>query len=257
MYTVAIYNFKGGAFKTTATHTLACGLAKMGKRVLVVDTDPQAHSTQLLGISPPRPALYNLMVRDAPIQESIVQINPNMYGGGTGAIAVLAGNDESAFIPMKIANPRKLERLLRKVSKYFDYCLMDTSPTPSLMSVVIYLASDAVLYTTKCEALHIDGLNRAIEARHEPDEMRQSVGLSPIEIVGILPAIYRKNTLEHSEYHQRLHEKYPGKILSPIGESILWAEASRLQRPVFLHAPDSTPARQALRFVNEFLERTA
>lgn len=255
MYTVAFYNFKGGAFKTTGTHVIACGLAQSGYRVLIVDTDPQAHSTQLFGLSP-APALYNLMVRDAPLKESILKINPMMHGGGDGTAAVLAGNDETAFIPMKIANPRKLQLLLQNVSNYFDYCLIDTSPTPSLMSVVIYLASDAVLYPTKCEALHIDGLNRAMEARHEPDEMRRSIGLPPIEVVGILPAIYRGNTLEHSQFYQLLLDRHPGKVLSPIGESILWAEASRKQRPVFDYAPDSKPAKQARRLVNEFVERT-
>lgn len=176
MQTIAIYNFKGGSFKSTATHTLATGLAIRGKRVLVVDTDPQAHASILLGVTP-QPGLYDLLVRDARWNDVLQQAPTANYTSKhvNGLIAVLPGDDETASIAnsKKITSPAKLRKRLQQIKDHFDLCLIDTSPTPSLMSSIIYLAADSVLYPTKPEALHFDGLQRAIATKHEIDEIRQ------------------------------------------------------------------------------------
>jgi len=155
MFTTAIYNFKGGAFKTTATHHLATGLAAKGKRVLVIDTDPQGHVSLLLGVKP-RPRLYDYLVRpnDTSFTDAAVSVPPEDYlpeGAATGGMIVLIpGNDETAAIGSRIKDPAILQKRLAAVADKFDYCLIDTPPTPSLMSIVTYAACDAVLYPTVC-----------------------------------------------------------------------------------------------------------
>ena len=263
MKSVAIYNFKGGAFKSTATYHIAAGLALRGKRVLVVDTDPQAHCTQMFGVRP-RPALHDFLVRKARFQDVAVLVPPERYTPEKmtprkgGYVAVIGGDSETTVIPMKLSDPLLLRKRLEAVSQGFDVFLFDTAPTPSLMSAVIYLAADYVLYPTKCEALHIDGLNRALEVRGTTNETRRTVNLPNINVLGILPAIYRYNTLEHAEYRQYLIETYGQDLVwKPIPDRIIWAEASREALPVFAYAPGTKAARDAWEMVIEFERRLA
>lgn len=253
MQTIAIYNFKGGSFKTTATHTLATGLAIRGKRVLVIDTDPQAHATKVLGIQP-RGGLYDLMARKAQWRDVLEVAPVEQYSQKKikGGILVVPGNDETQFIPLKVRNPLTLRNHLAKVAQHFDVCLIDTSPTPSMMSAVIYLAADKVLYPTKCEVLHIDGLQQALDNRDETNQLRKQSNLPQIEIFGVLPAIYRKNTLEHSEYLEVLKQEHGQIVWQPVADRIVWAEAARMMQPVFTYAPGSKAADDAWRLIQRF-----
>jgi len=261
MYTVAIYNFKGGAGKSTVTTHLAAGLALSGKRVLVVDTDPQGHASLLFGIKP-QPKLYDWIVRpestqfkDAAMLVPPEQYTPNgMESKNKGMVAVIPGNDETSFIPLKIRNPKIMRQRLAAVDKLFDVCLIDTPPTPTLLSVLTYVASDGVLYPTMCADLHIDGLVRAMEAREEAAAIRASMGLPDIDVIGIQPCIYRMKTLEHEEYLTWLKSQY-ADVWSPISQSVLWEEAARARQPVFMYAPETGAAKQAWQMVKTFHER--
>lgn len=232
--------------KSTVTTTLAAGLSEQGNRVLVIDTDPQGHATMMLGLSP-EPALYDLLVRNAPLSDAIRQSGSGVY--------CIPGNDETSLIPMKMSNPLLLRQMLDRLDSLFDLCIIDTSPTPNLFSAVIYYASDYVLYPTKCEALHIDGLQRAIEQKRQVDIMRTNNQIARIRTLGIIPAIYRGKTLEHREYHRALQAEYPGEVWAPVPQSIVWAEASRNQQPVFQYAPETGAASAAWNMIHTFQER--
>lgn len=254
MLTTAIYNFKGGAFKTTASHHLAAGLAIKGYKVLVVDTDPQGHVSLLFGIEP-TPKLYDYLVRpkNTPFKEAAMFIPKPHYASqdGDGMLFLIPGNDETASIGLRLTDPTILFKRLKAVSQHFDYCFIDTPPTPSLMSILIYTASDAVLYPTMCANLHVDGLVRAMEVRKEADTLRKGLGLPSINVLGIQPAIFRQNTLEHEQYYEWLKSNY-NNVWQPINQSVLWEEAARERMPVFTYAPDSKSAKQAWRMVNTF-----
>lgn len=182
----------------------------------------------------------------------MLEIAPqNNYGGGS-LVAIVPGNDESATVTLRMPSPQLLRRRLAQVEDHFDVCLIDTSPTPSLMSSVIYLASDSVLYTTKCEALHYDGLVRAMSARDDANELRQQGGIGPLQTLGVVPAIYRSNTKEHQDYRQLIEDRLSVGMFAPVPERIYWAEAAGMQQPVFAYAPDTAAARDAIRFINEF-----
>lgn len=256
MKNIAIYNFKGGADKTTITHTLACGLATDGQRVLVVDTDPQGHLALLFNVSP-EPRFYDYLARadrtqfaDAAISIPRSQYAPNA-SHNNGAVTLIPGDDETSLLPLRVKDPLLLRKRLNAVAGHFDYCLIDTPPTPSLLSVVINCAVDAMIFPTKCENLHIDGLTRALAARYDAREYRQ--GLPEIQVLGIQPSIFRAKTLEHQEYHAWLIENYGESLVwSPLSESILWPEATRARLPIMAYAPRSKAAREAWKMVRRF-----
>lgn len=259
MLTVAIWNFKGGSFKTTATHTLATGLALLGKRVLVIDTDPQAHTTQMLGLKP-KASLYDLLVRNAPLNEVIDRAPKQLYDPekrAKGEVIVIRSNDETGLIPMKMNDPLLLRDKVEALDNIVDFALIDTSPTPSLLSAVINIAADGVIYPTKCEALHLDGLVRAIEYTERINDMRGRVNLTAMRSLGILPAIFRRKTLEHTDLLKSLLKEYQEDVWKPIPDSILWAEAARNRQPIFTYAPNSNAAQAGLGMVDEFLERVS
>lgn len=260
MKTVALYNFKGGSFKSTATMNIAAGLAIKGRRVLVIDTDPQAHTTQMFGL-PAEPCLYNLLVRpeSTKLTDALRVADKSRYvpdgREATGDVIVISGNEESRLIPMQMKNPLLLRAYIQKLASTFDVALIDTAPTPSLMLTVIQLAIDAVLYPTKCEALHIDGLTHAMEWTESMRELRQTSNLGDTETLGILPAIYRSSTLEHAEQRQVLIDAYGELVWKPVPDRIIWAEAARMMQPVFTYAPNSVAAKDGWKLVNEFEKR--
>lgn len=259
MITVAFYNFKGGAGKTTATHHAATALAIQGNRVLVLDTDPQGHTSLLLGVQP-APSLHDWLVRPQTKFQNVVTVVPrenytpeNVEHHKEGMLAVIPGDAESSFIPMKQRDALFMYKRLKAISQHFDYCLIDTPPTPSLMSVLTYSAIDAVLYTTMCEELHVNGLMRAFEARLEADGFRAQRNAKPIHVMGIQPINFRGRTLEHNEQFEWLTGKFGvSMVWEPIPQSIFWAEATRERKPVFTYAPDSKAAQSAYKFVQHF-----
>lgn len=260
MQTVALYNFKGGSFKSTGTVNIATGLAIKGYRVLVIDTDPQAHATQMLGLAA-EPCLYNLLARpeSTKLTDVLRVADKALYTPEgrtvTGDVVVISSNEESRLIPMQMRDPLLLMNNLRKLSSAFDVALIDTAPTPSLMLTVIQLAIDAVLYPTKCEALHIDGLTHAMAWTESLRSLRETSNLGAAKILGILPAIYRSATLEHAEQRQHLIDAYGDLVWKPVPDRIIWAEAARMMQPVFTYAPNSSAAKDGWKLVDEFEKR--
>lgn len=254
MKTIVLYNFKGGCFKSTGTIHLAAGLAVRGKKVLIIDTDPQAHATRMAGLRP-SPALYDLLVRDASLKDVIRAIPSEQYtpDGMTnnGSLFVIGSNEEARTIPMQMDDPLALRERLEALDGVIDIVVIDTPPTPSLLSIVIYMAADYALYPTKCEVMHFDGLRQALVHRERAQHLRIGRNLGDIHVLGILPVMYRGKTQEHSEQRQLLIEQYGSLVWSPITDSIVWAEASRHRSPVFKYAPDSAAAKQAWGLVGE------
>jgi chromosome partitioning protein len=248
MKTIALLNEKGGCGKSTCAVHLAAGLAVMGKRVVLVDADSQGNAGYMLGFND-EPGLYDLVVRRAPLERVLRHVSPEVYEhpkhGVNGSLHLVVSNIETRTIPMNISSRNALKSQLVKLEGHVDFVIIDTSPTPSLMHAVIYDAIDTVLIPTKMEALHMTGMIKTLTHFNQAKRDRPS-----LEMGGIIPTIFRKNTLEHTETLSYLKDKYGNLVWPPIRDSILWAESSRLARPVWNHAPGSKTADYAWTMVN-------
>jgi cellulose biosynthesis protein BcsQ len=100
-----------------------------------------------------------------------------------------------------------------------------TSPTPSLLHGSIYLATDYIIYPTKCEYLSFDGLVESIKHREAAQAHRDKWNLGPIEVLGIVPTMYRNQTIEHSENLKELRQQFGDLVWPPIHQRTIWAEA--------------------------------
>ncbi len=256
MQILTLSNFKGGCGKSTSATHIAAGLAIKGKRVVLVDGDPQAHATLMFGLQE-EPGLYDLLVRNASFEKVLRPVHPQVYapdGNSKGELFVVPSNVETRSIPLHITDPFIMHRRMHQLDNWADIVIVDTSPTPSLLQTVIFVATDGMIYPTKCEALSFDGLNKSLGFREEAQPMRQKYGLSPVALVGIIPTMYRASTIEHTQLYDALKENFGDRVWRPIPQRTVWAEASRLRQPVFAVAPDTQAAKDAWYLVHKVSE---
>lgn len=257
MKTITLLNEKGGVGKTTLATHIAAGLAFHGRRVLVVDADPQGHATVSLGLQN-EPGLYELLVRSAPFQTVVRTVSKELYEVAgeepAGELFVVPGNVETRSIPLNISDVFVVYDRLRLLEDIVDVVIVDTPPTPSLLHSAIYMATDALIYPTECEYLSFDGLAKSLTHRHQFQTMRVSKGLEPIEVLGIVPNKLKRRTLTHQSNLEQLQERFGDMVWDPIVHRIMWAEASVSRKPVFSYAPQSEAATEVWTLVNHVEE---
>jgi chromosome partitioning protein len=260
MKTVMICNEKGGVGKTTLTHHLAAGMACRRKRVLVVDADPQGHATKRFGLAK-APGIYDLLVRSANWAEVARRVPGERFGMPgepmpRGQVIVLPSNVETRNIASSISEADLFSQRIAELENRVDLVVIDSSPTPSLLHGILYMASDAVIYPTELTYDSFDGLVEAITHRQEADKARASRwGMKPIDLMGIVPVKYRASTLEQSGNLAKLRESYNGNVWEPVAISTTWTEVERVKVPVWGIDPASAAARDAWRLVDIFEER--
>lgn len=259
MKVLALANEKGGVGKTTLALHLAAGLAIEGYRVLLVDADAQGHATFGLGMKP-EPGFYDLLVRDAKWTDVLRVVQPEAYEPpdrkSRGFLVALPGNVETGLIAQRIDNAFAIHERLEEMSDELDYAIFDTSPTPSLLHGSIYLATDGIIYPTLCETYSLQGLMSTLRNRETFESQRRNAIGRPIQVLGIVPTMYRPKTVEHNENFGQLRQRFGDKVWQPIPMRITWSEAAALRRPVFAIFPESAAAAEAWGVVKATQEAT-
>jgi chromosome partitioning protein len=259
MKTILFLNEKGGVGKTTLTVNAAAGLAARGKRVLVIDGDPQGNATVRLG-GKKSPGLYDLLVRDGEFKDHVRAIPPERYGQPgeilpKGRLYFMPGNVETRSIANSISDAYLLAERLDELVDRIDVVLIDTSPTPSLLHGAFYTAADAIIYPTKLTFSSFDGLVESIKRREAADKVRASRwGLSPIEMLGIVPVDYRANTIEQQENLAELKKQFGMKVWLPIPQRTIWTEAESRALPVYAIEPGGDAASDVWELVDRIEE---
>ena len=159
---IALANQKGGVGKTTTAINLAAGLAELGKRVLLVDTDPQGNSSTGLGIRPEarKKTSYDLIVDGANLQDVVIST-------GVSGVSIIPANADLSSADLEIVSNEKRSFLLHdalrrpEMDAYgFDYILIDCPPALSLLTVNALVACDSVLVPLQCEFFALEGLSQ-------------------------------------------------------------------------------------------------
>ena len=158
---LAIANQKGGVGKTTTSVNLGACLAYIGKRVLLVDTDPQGNATSGIGIEKAEvdQCIYDVLVDDVEAKDVIKPTSvENLYA--IPATIQLAGA-EIELVPT-ISREVRLKRALEEVRDQFDYIIIDCPPSLGLLTINALTASDAVLIPVQCEYYALEGLSQLL-----------------------------------------------------------------------------------------------
>lgn len=255
MRVVTLTNEKGGVGKTTVALHLAAGLALRDMRVLLIDSDSQAHCGQQLGM-PERGGLYRLLVQEAEWKEVLQEPDMSAWAGPQGHIGrllLLPSNIETRVIPLMINNPLLLAQRLEELRGVVDVVVIDTSPTPSLLQSVVYCASDAVLYPTKCEMLALDGLAKSTVHLLDQNKARALYGLPAVRLLGVLPTMYQ-DTNAH-RYGIELIEQHFGDSATwrPIAMRTIWRDREYVKKTMYAYAPEH----EATAEIDAVVERVA
>ena len=253
MKTLTLINEKGGVGKTTLAIHLAAGLAIRGYRVVLADADAQGHATVSLGLRKD-PGMYDLLVRGSAFRDVLRPVPPERFAVPDfpckGQLYVVPSNVETRSIPIQISDAFAVVDRFRELENLVDVVVFDTSPTPSLLHGSIYLATDAIIYPTKCEFLSFDGLVESFTHREMIQSTRSRWGLNNIDVMGIVPMMYRASTLVHQENLNKLISKYGHLVWDAVSMRTIWAEASTVGQLVYRFAPESGAARDAWKLVN-------
>lgn len=256
MNVLTLMNEKGGVGKSTVATHIAAGLAINGARVLFIDADPQGNGTMSFDVAPGRnQSLFDLIVDDYDWEEVLIAPNPETWAGEyvvEGKLSVLASNIKTRLIPNAVEDVHLLRKRLAQLQGLADWVVIDTSPTPSLLNVMLLNASDYVMIPTQLEALSLNGVANTIEHIKSHNESL-AVGLSPVEILGIQPTMYRSGTTAHQTGMQLLNDGYGDLVYPPIAMRIVWSETGYMRNMLYSYAPESEACNEAWGLVGKVM----
>lgn len=239
MRIITIGNEKGGVGKTTMAATFGSALAILGKRVLLLDSDAQGNLALAFGMER-EPCFYDLLVRKARWAE------PGMTDDGKGALYMIPSNHETRAVADSISDGFLVLRRMAEVADKFDFVVIDTSPTPSLLHSAIYAATQDYVYVTLPEMWSLAGLADTITRVQEYNPFRESKGLPPIRLAAIIPTRVRTRTIEHDENIAEIRNHFGEDLVAPpMRDLIAWSESASRRKSIFAYAPDSEAAADA------------
>jgi chromosome partitioning protein len=161
MRRIAVINQKGGVGKTTTAVNLAAALARTGRRVLLLDLDPQAHATTHLGIAPDgtAPSMYDVLVRNRPIAGTRLQIADNLWLAGADINLAAAEVELAGVVGREVI----LRDLLGPETGQFDYIFMDCGPSLGVLTLNALAAASEVFIPLQPHFLALHGLGKLLE----------------------------------------------------------------------------------------------
>lgn len=235
----AIVNQKGGVGKTTSVINLAANLAENGRRVLVVDIDPQANATSGIGLDKNNlgRSMYDLLLEGATGQETIVRQEE-------ARLDVLPAHPALAGAEVELVNAigreYRLQKGLEDVNGRYDYILIDCPPSLGLLTVnALTAARDGVLIPVQCEYLALEGLTQLIQTL----ELVQKYLNPGLIIRGLIMTMYDSRTNLSRQVVEEVRRHFPGKVFRAIvPRNVRLSEAPSYGQPITLYAPKSPGA---------------
>ncbi len=236
---IAFANQKGGVAKTTTTLNLGVALRETGKRVLIIDLDPQGNLTMSQGMNPDaiERSMFDVLVHRVPISDVIHTVEVDI------AVASIDLAGAELALSALIGRERALEKALIEVRDRYDYILIDTPPSLGLLTINAFVAADGVIVPVQCEYLSLRGL---VQLENTLSMVRENLN-SKVHVQGILPTMYDGRTLHAREAIEILEEHFGDLVYKTrIRKTIRYAEAPVKGNSVLRYEP-SGPAAQGYR----------
>jgi len=248
---LAIANQKGGVAKTTSSINIAAALAVEGKKVLLVDLDPQGNATSGLGVDKHKKmrCVYDVLINEYPIDKVKKECKVNNLFVVPASIQ-LAGA-EVELVSM-LNRERRLSEALSDISKKFDYIIIDCPPSLGLLTLNALTAASGVLIPVQCEYYALEGLGQLLStielvSRH----------LNPtLSIFGVLLTMQDNRTNLSSQVSEEVFNFFGEKVFRQgIGRNVKLSEAPSYGLPICLYDPKSKGAEQYHEVALEVIER--
>lgn len=239
MKVIAVANQKGGVAKTTTVHSLGMALAERGRRVLLIDLDPQACLTYSLGFDPDTldSSLHEVVVRRSKMAD-VRRPVPAMEGLSVIPATIdLAGAE--VHLLSRTGREHVLERALQPITGDHDVALVDCPPSLGVLTINGLTAASWLLVPMQCEMLSQRGVGQLLETVEDV----RSFANSSLEILGVIPTMYDGRTRHSRQVLADIERRYGLPVLEPpVPKSVRFAEAPELGRSIIQHAPESSGA---------------
>ena len=251
MKILAFTNQKGGTGKTTSALSVGAGLSRKGYKVLIIDLDPQGNATTAAGIAPDEkdPTVYEILKGAANTADAIRTT--------TGKYDIIPTDIRQSGADIELASaPGRdfiLLEALEAVKDRYDYAIIDSPPSLSVVTLMGLTAADGVIVTLKADYLALNGV-----AQLKDTIALVKKRLNPrLEITGVLLTFYDDRKNLDREVAAQAEAGFPGKVLKTrISQAVALAEAPAAGQDIFQYRPGSKPAKQYEEVTNEILKRT-
>lgn len=248
---ISVANQKGGVGKTTTAVNLSACLAEAGKRVLLVDIDPQGNATSGVGIDRKSvsTSVYDLLLEDVPALQAMVKTRiDNLYM--VPATIDLAGA-EIELVP-RISRENRLKKALDGAREHFDFVIMDCPPSLGLLTLNALTASDSIMIPIQCEYYALEGLTQLMDTFRLVRE-----ALNPaLEVEGVVLTMFDGRTNLSIQVVDEVKKHFRGKVYgSIITRNVRLSEAPSHGLPITLYDPRSRGAEAYQELAREVIER--
>ena len=248
--TIAVFNQKGGVGKTTTTINLAAGLGKLGKKVLLIDIDPQGNSSSGLGVEKNEVPflIYDILTLNTEIEKGV-------YETSAENLSIIPSNSQLAGLEIEFARSGDWEGSLRdavnSIKDDYDFIILDCPPSLGILSVMGLIASDSVIIPIQCEYYALEGVSQLFETielvkkNYNPD----------LEIEGVVLSMFDGRTNLSIQVVEEVKEYFKGKVYtSIIPRNVRLAEAPSYGLSIHDYDSKSKGAESYMDLAEEFLD---
>jgi len=247
---VAIFNQKGGVGKTTTSINLSAGIGKLGKKVLLIDLDPQGNSTSGLGLEKNEVEYmtYDLLTQD-------IDINLCIHDTSAENVSIIPSNNQLAGVEIEFAIQggweNSLKQKVHNIKDKFDYIFLDCPPSLGILSVIGLIASDSVLIPVQCEYYALEGVSQLFETI----EMVRKSFNPDLEIEGVVLSMFDGRTNLSIQVVDEVKTFFKSKVYTNIiPRNVRLAEAPSYGLSIMDYDSKSKGAEAYLELAEEFLD---
>ena len=248
---IAITNQKGGVGKTTSAINLSAALAVAGKRVLLVDTDPQGNATTGFGVfkSTLKASTYDVLMREVPARDAIIPTS-------TPGLSLLPSNIDLAGAGLELISVMSRETVLRRalaaVDADYDFILIDCPPSLELITLNCLTACNSVIVPIQCEFYALEGLSQLVKTINL---VKKSLNTG-ICIEGVLLTMFDRRTNLSLQVVEEVKKHFGGNVFETvIPRNIRLGEAPSFGQTIFQYAPDCPGAAAYADLAEELLQK--
>lgn len=246
---ISITNQKGGVGKTTTSINLAASLAHRGKRILLLDMDPQGNASVGCGVdmSEVNNTIYDLLLLQTTAKEAIVKTECG--------VDVLTANGDLAGAQVELLNEigreLRLQQALIPIQNDYDYIFIDCPPALNVLTINALVASNSVIIPMQCEYFALEGLSALVSTVRKIRET-----LNPkLRIEGLLRTMFDGRNSLSNEVSRQLQNHFGKKVYKTlVPRNVRLAEAPSYGEPAITYAPASKGAEAYLSLADEMLQ---